>query len=98
MTISTLLDRLVSEFNYPPAGARLVATKLERISPPVRAAFLTWWNSGSAPPLEIHSYSVERLVDEHGMNPVAAYLTLDWLRRSPEEALKSLQKGHDRVG
>ncbi len=31
----------------------------------------------------------------HKMNPIAAFLTLDWLIREPEQAIESLKHGYD---
>ena len=42
------------------------------------------------PKLSIAGYTLQRLIDEHGMLPVAAFLTLDWLLRDPARATASL--------
>lgn len=97
MDAEGLIPRLISEFNYPPQGARLIAAKLVHLTPPVREAFLTWWTEGTTPQLQIEGYSVQRLQDEHRMKLIAALLTLDWLTREPAKALASLQRGHDYV-
>lgn len=98
MERETIINRLTSEYNYPPQGAQLVATKIETLTLEIRPLFEEWWKSGYLPDFEIEQYSVKRLMDEHGMNPVAAFLTLDWLVREPKAAAASLKKGHDKVG
>jgi hypothetical protein len=65
--------------------------------PEVKDAFTTWWQDGTLPFLEVEDYSVSTLIEEHDMNPIAAFLTLDWLAREPHLAKKSLRKGHDYV-
>ena len=55
-------------------------------------------NKQSAKDIEVEGFTVKRLQDEHGMNLVASVLTLDYLKREPDQALKSLRKGHDFVG
>ncbi len=95
--VTALVPRLMDEFGYPAAGARLVAEDLARSAAEVQDAFCAWWNTGVIPELEVMGYTVHRLIQEHGMQPVAALLTLDWLTREPERALASLRKGHDRV-
>jgi len=100
MDAQSLIPRLVAEFGYPQAGAQLVADKLADASPDIQDAFMRWWTTGRLPDpenLEIEGYTVQRLMEEHGMKPVAAFLTLDWLRREPEKARASLKKGHDWV-
>lgn len=42
-------------------------------------------------------YTVKGLIKDYSMNPIAAYLTLDYLEKQPDEAKKSLKKGHDIV-
>jgi|SRR3990172_3538034 len=98
MDAQSLIPRLVSEFSYPQAGAQLVADKLVSCSPEIRVAFLELWNTGRLTEMQIEGYTVQRLMTEHHMKPIAAFLTLDWLRRDPQKALASLKKGHDKVG
>jgi hypothetical protein len=95
--MTELVTRLVSEFGYPLQGAQMVAEKLLACGPEIKAAFLYWWNEGSLDDLVVEGYTVQRLMEEHGMNPIAAFLTLDWLMREPEKAKVSLARGHDRV-
>lgn len=92
-----IVARLTSEFGYPPSGADLVANKVEGFRPETRRAFEAWWQSGEVPGLEAEGYTVARLVEERGLNPLAALLTLDWLLREPEAARAAVDRGHDRV-
>ena len=97
-TFENLLPRLRNEFNYPENGARILASKLINCNSIIQSAFSIWWEKGIIPSeLEIEGYSIERLINEHGMKPIAAFLTLDWLLREPQKARQSLQKGHDQV-
>jgi hypothetical protein len=98
MNQEELLPRLISEFHYPPKGAQLVAEKLSVSKPEIQSAFLYFWNTGELPLIEVEGYTVKQLETEHGMKPIAALLTLDWLLREPEKAKASLKRGHDRVG
>jgi hypothetical protein len=47
--------------------------------------------------LKISGYDLEKLETEHGMNRIAAFLTLDWIKKSPDIAIKALKRGHDLV-
>jgi hypothetical protein len=97
MERDTVVSRLVEEFGYPLHGASLVADKLLALSPPVREAFISWWDGGPLPSLEISGETVRTLMDQHGQQPIAAFLTLDWLQRDPVAARRVLRKGHDSV-
>jgi hypothetical protein len=92
-----LLPRLMAEFGYPRPGAELLAQKLVGMSDTVWRAFWAWWETGVLPDLAIEGYTVQRLLAEHNMKLIAAFLTLDYLCREPEKARASLRKGHDRV-
>jgi hypothetical protein len=92
-----LMERLIREWGYPASGARLVADRISRLDTAVLEAFRQWWSSGNLPELTVAGYTVVRLMHEHGMNPIAALLTLDWLKREPAQALASLRSGHDQV-
>lgn len=97
-TVDTLLTRLTKEFSYPESGARIVAERLVACAPQVKNAFGIWWQTGELMDLQVEGFTAQRLVEEHGMKPIAAFLTLDWLVREPEKARASLSRGHDQVG
>ena len=46
--------------------------------------------------MKIHEWSAHRLIEERGMKPLEAILTLDWIIREPDTALRSLKRGRDR--
>jgi hypothetical protein len=94
-TTADLVPRLVEEFGYSPYAADITASELATAEPRIQKAFLHWWNTGQVVALEVEQYDVRRLANEHGMNPIAAFLTLDWLIKEPEAALASLARGHD---
>lgn len=95
MDTQTLIESLTQDYGYPPDGAALVADKITRLTAPVDQAFSAWWQTGQPPTIELQGYTVERLMNEHTMNAIAAFLTLDWLNREPDKALAALKKGHD---
>ena len=64
----------------------------------MKVAFLQWWQTGVLDrTLEIAGYTLTRLIHGHAMSPIAAFLTLDWLDREPENAKASLGRGHDQI-
>jgi hypothetical protein len=95
---ASVTQRLMNEFEYPEQGAGMVAEQIAALVPPLRAAFSEWWETGTMPHVEVEGYTVERLRQEHSLNPLAALLTLDWLAREPEAARAAIGQGHDEVG
>jgi len=97
-TAPELLPRLISEFGYPQAGAKLIAEKLTSCNIAIQTAFWEWWQTGQLSlDIEVEGFTLESLIHKHQMKPVAAFLTMDWLMREPIKARQSLQKGHDFV-
>ena len=92
-----VIDKLVTEFDYSSKGASLVWRQLENLSPLLQNDFARWWDKKIIPNIEVNGYNFRMLMAEHSMNPIAAFLTLDWLIREPEKAKESLKKGHDKV-
>jgi len=97
MDKSSLVARLMAEHGYPARGAELIAEQVLVATPAVRQAFAHWWETGDLPELSVEGYTAQRLIAEHGMNPVAAILTLDWIARDPTNAMAAVRRGHDRV-
>jgi hypothetical protein len=97
MQKDAVIARLMNEFGYPQQGAALVWNRIENLSPQILPAFTVWWDESTIPSIEVNGMTFKKLLAEHAMNPVAVFLTLDWLAREPEKALASLKKGHDKI-
>ncbi len=92
-----LMKRLVVEFEYPVPRAESAAAKLLNLQPQLRSPFERWWRTGEMPEIEIEEYTLDRLMSELSLNPIAAFLALDWLIRQPQQAKQSLKRGFDRI-
>jgi hypothetical protein len=90
-----LTTSLIEDFGYPTRAADVVAERILRGSPEMREGFQHLRSTGVLPALCIAGYTVDRLIREHDMKPVAALLMIDWLLCEPERAAASLRKGHD---
>jgi hypothetical protein len=67
-------------------------------APIIQKAFEQWWYDGTLDAeLELHGYTLKRLLDDYAFNPINALLTLDWLLREPEMALAALDEGYDDI-
>lgn len=84
-----LMNWLREEHGLEAAHAGAVATRLLSTAPRIRGAFLRWWLTGHVEDLEVEGFSLRRLVNERGMSPIGALLTLSLLavdeRVTPEE-------------
>jgi predicted nucleic acid-binding protein len=93
----TIATRLVDEFGYSEKGALLAADRLVALTGSLAEQFAQWWWHGTSPNRSIEGYTFDSLIEGSGMNPIAAFLTLDWLERDPQRASASLHRGRDRI-
>lgn len=88
-------ERLL-ELGFSPEEADEVAERLLRLSGQTRQALESWMATGEIDTtLDIKGYTIPRLMKEFGMTFPAALLTLEWIIRSPEEAISALEEGMD---
>lgn len=92
-----IVTRLMADYGYPRNGAQLVALKLGQLQVPLAKQVEKWWVTHEPIMLEVEGHSVETLKRDHGLNDIAAILTLDWLIRDPNGAQAALARGHDSV-
>lgn len=74
-----LTNWLVESRGLDPAHARAVAIRLLSSTARIRGAFQRWWLTGRIEDIEVEGYSLRRLVEEKGMSPFGALLTLSLL-------------------
>ena len=60
----------------------------------VKKWFIDWYCGDGYPSVTVEGITAEFLAEEYGMNPVNAFLTLDWLREDPRAAKYFLVKRH----
>ena len=85
-------ETLVKE-QYPEFMIEKTADKIESFSPVVAKAFCSWCERKEQNNLVVEGISFNDLVSKWGMNPVGAFITLDWLILEPEKAKKALNRG-----
>ena len=59
----------------------------------IKDVFEQWHLDGAIPSITLEGYTFQTLVNQFGMKPVGAFITLDWLKREPEKAARALEKG-----
>lgn len=89
--------RLQNEYGYPASGTKLIVDRLAILSPELYIEFEKWWISGELPSIEIEGYTIQKLINEHHQNLIAAFLTLSWLEREPNQAKDALRRGYDQI-
>jgi len=93
-----LRDRLVNDFDYPQAAVDSVVAKLNAMSPDVYAAFEKWFNTGTITDIEVEGYNFAAIKAKIAkINPIAVYLTFDWLKREPVRAKASLSRPYNPI-
>lgn len=88
-----ILIKLLKEENYPTHMIETTIAKLNRLQPIVAESFKSWLKKGVLPDFEIEGYSYRVLINDYGMKPIGAFITLDWLCRDPQKASLSLKRG-----
>ena len=88
-----ILTKLLKDENYPAHMVEGTIAKLNKLQPVVADSFDSWLNHGKLPIIEIEGYTYSILINDYGMKPVGAFLTLDWICRDPQKAILSLKKG-----
>lgn len=97
ITKKELMQRLKNEFVYSASGAKLITNKLAELNPELRSAFDKWWRDNELPSFVIEGYSIQLLMETHNQNPIAAFLTLAWLIKEPDQAKEALRRGYDQI-
>lgn len=92
------IEKILREkYGYNELGIKEVLKEISQIDPEIGQKLEKFLETGEIQEMEIEGYTIDKLMKEHGFNAVAAYLTMDWLRKSPKEAIASLKRGHDSV-
>jgi hypothetical protein len=92
-----LSDDLVTTYGYAVDDVLLLLRDLRDMQPNVRSAFAEWYSLKKLPTFEIEGYSFDLLQKSFGMNPFAAFLTLDSLLTNPTETKQGLDRGIDKI-
>lgn len=75
-------------------GFEVIMNRISEMDAEVRAEFEAYLMTGSLPDYTLEGYSADRLMREYDMSEMAAFFTLDWIKKDPKQALKRLKK-HD---
>lgn len=83
-----LKDYLIEKYDYPAFMVERTLEKVKKLDLEIYTELENWFESGKLSGIEVGGYTVKMLIDKYKMTEVGAFLTLDWLKREPEEAKK----------
>lgn len=84
---------ILKEEAYPEYMIEQTSDKMDNLENEIKEAFEKWYRDGTIPTIKLEGYSYQDLVNQFGMKPVGAFITLDWLKREPEKAARALERG-----
>ena len=91
MQVEKLIRKLIVEQNYDPVQTEKLAPKIEALPTEIRESLIQWVKSGIVSSPEYSGYNVDKILKaKPGMTTLAAYLTLDWIRKDPKTAIKAV--------
>lgn len=92
MTIQEIKKVLVEDKNLDKVQVERVSEKIEALSPDIREAFEKWVETDTIISPEYNGYDVNAILKaQPHLTVLAAYLSLDWLRRDPVAAKRSIE-------
>ena len=88
------ITSVLMQRGYDKRSAKLVAPDLSVLSRPLDSCFEKWMKDPQrVSDFKAYGFSVLTLMSERGMSYPAAILTIDWLIKEPDKAIKSLKRG-----
>lgn len=92
MTIQDIKKALVENKKLDKVQVERVSEKIEALSPDIREALEKWVETDTIASPEYAGYDVNSIMKaQPHLTVLAAYLSLDWLRRDPVAAKKSIE-------
>lgn len=82
--------RYLQSEGYSSAETRNLYEEMKRLDPQVRRWMIDWFYGGGYPADAIEGVTVQFLVEEVGMKPMNAFISMDWLKKDPEAAKYAL--------
>ncbi len=97
-TEAELTDLLIKKLGYDPADAHGMVQDLLAMQTDIQDSFMDWWRHGIIPSKpEYEGYNPATLATEYRLQPIASFLTLDWLATEPDVAKQALSQGYDEI-
>lgn len=88
---------LIREFGYSPEKAKQTIGRLRKMDPEILHLFLEWYKTKKLPGDPVNGVTIRELMEHDGLNPVAVFLALNWVKRDPQTARYALSHPVDAV-
>lgn len=92
MEKSRIIEILKNE-GYPEFMHENTYQKITRFHATIASSFSSWIEEEVTPNISVEGYSFDYLVKKMNMQPIGAFITLDWLLREPQKAKNTLANG-----
>lgn len=86
-----LREQLQHKWDYPEYMLDSTILALKKMGTDLQEAFENWMGSGTPPTISVGKYNFQVLTGTFHLEPVAAFTTLDWLRRDYKSAEYTLR-------
>jgi len=87
------LHKALKDHGYTDKQIIFVCEKLSTIDDSFKECLNLWVANGVITEVNVCGISLKQLMSKFKMEYPAALLTMDWLKREPEKALKSIKRG-----
>jgi hypothetical protein len=96
MPLQEIEDKIKETFpnKYSEVGLSIILQEIMAMEPEIRQELENFLFGRKYQNIKVQGYTLKKLTGEHNMNELAAFLTLDWIKKSPNEAISSLKKNH----
>jgi len=94
----TLMEEIMVRGSCNRKTAEGLTESVINLDPALRNDFRQFWISGNPESsFSCGEYTLSRIMDQWGIEPIGAFETLDWLIKEPEKAKEALKQGYDRI-
>lgn len=87
------LYEALKSHGYNDKQIKFVSEKLSSIDESLKECLNKWIDKNIITEVNVSGISLKQLMAKYNMEYPAALLTMDWLKREPDKALKSIKRG-----
>lgn len=92
-----LKSLLLNKYGYSEELGNQTIEDINNVDEDILQAINKWINDEEIINIVVEPCNVVSLIEAYNMNPIAAFIFIDWLRKEPNKALQCLGLGFDEV-